>query len=338
MHLTLARLPASLIQETLELEAELGSQSADVADDAFTEFRNSTPNEMVAKHVGDTNRYREPATENVVALFPEHTGFNATVSGSSSYERSLLDARLSLPSRILDLPWERGILQQRSIPSALLHSIFTRPELPSIERYLVSSAKELQLERERTVKHTTFPGAVRRIRDLTPTESIDVTRRKACMMWLHIISISPESSATGRIMCDMVAHLKTDNEMLELVDRILAKKAAGTMYKRASSFMRFVLVCKKNGKTAVPLSENVANEYCESLMHTKGVGSTTISSFIQAVNFMGFTLQFDNFRTISLSGRIKGAADKMALKNKFCFAKRSLHRRRHCLDDEACLQ
>ena len=137
------------------------------------------------------------------------------------------------------------------------------------------------------------------------------------MMWLHIISISPESSATGRIMCDMVAHLKTDNEMLELVDRILAKKAAGTMYKRASSFMRFVLFCKKNGKTAVPLSENVANEYCESLMHTKGVGSTTISSFIQAVNFMGFTLQFDNFRTISLSGRIKGSADKMASKKKF---------------------
>ena len=284
--------------------------------DDLTAFRDFHPNEP-----GVSRNFARPSN---TARLNEKGLSNASVRRSDppsvvtgfGYERSLLDARLSLRSNCLDLPWESGILKPQSLPSMRLNRIFVRPELPSIETYLQASAKDLAIERERTVKRATFPSAVRRLRDLTPTETADTTRRKACQMWLHIISISPESSATGRL-CDMVAHLRTDNDMLELIDRVLTKKAPGTMLKRASSFMKFVLFCRKAGKAAVPLSEPVANDYCEHLMSCKSTAATTISSFIQSVNFMGFTLQFDNFKDISNSGRVKGAADRMALKKRY---------------------
>jgi hypothetical protein len=233
------------------------------------------------------------------------------------YQRALFESSLSLPSHRLRLPWETGILRPQSMPAKALQAILVRPELPDIETYLASTSKQLELAKTKTRRHITFPSAVKRIKDLTMSESRDATRRRACQLWLQAISIDPSASATGRLMCSMVASLRTDAEMIELLDRIMIKKAPGTMLKRAQSFYKFILFCKSRDLIAVPLQEESANLYCEFLANKKGTGATAISSFLQSVNFMGFTLQFDHFKLIASSPRIKGLSDKMLLSKRY---------------------
>jgi hypothetical protein len=113
-------------------------------------------------------------------------------------------------------------------------------------------------------------------------------------------------------MLTLVAKLRTNSDIREFFENILAKKATGTLMKRAGSLIRFLTYCKRRGVSGLPFTEEVCYEYCETAFgDTEAFKPTSTMSFKEAVAFAGYCLQFDNVQEILQSKRLQGLVYRM---------------------------
>jgi hypothetical protein len=242
------------------------------------------------------------------------------------YERSLVSAQLDLSARSLKMPWEQG--NSRALFGAFrypferqMSAALKRPELPSKTVWLQTSPEVQLAERQKFKSAATFPAAVRRLQTISSVEYQDALRRRAISRWYFIISQAPEASATGRVMLQMLSKLRTDKDIHEFLDHVLAKKPPSTLLSRAGPIMKYIAFCKQESLDPFPFEEDKVYAYFEKLFKDPKTAPTKLQSLKQAINFAGFVLQFDGVQEISKSPRIEGMVFKKLLSKRVLFAR-----------------
>ena len=233
-----------------------------------------------------------------------------------AYARALTAAQLNLQVRPPSLPWEsNSVLHKGVLPAfASLERLFVRPNLLSTSIWRDQDIAEAEIREVRSLP--TFPAAVRRIKDLKPSQAEDALRAKALARWALIISVCPEASAAGRTMIRMVGHLQSNEVLNKVVDDLTAKRAPSTVLKRAGSFLKFLSYCQSRGVAALPLNEDSCIDYCQALEVSNSTAATLILSFRQSLAFAGGVLQFDNGVQLASHPRLAGMEHKKLLKKR----------------------
>ena len=239
-------------------------------------------------------------------------GLPSIASDPSEYNRNLFASSLSLKPQSLLLPWDRSpVFASFPSPFDSLHSRFQRPNLCSTEIWRTGTSAEQEAAQVRVLP--TYPAAVKRLRDMKPSESEDAIRSKGLGRWLLIISACPEASGVGRSMVRNISHLQTDASLNKALEDLCARKSPATILKRAGTLLKYIVHCSNQGHHAFPLNEAQCLEYCQMMEGSSDFSATSISSFRQALNFAGAVFQVDNATAIASNGRISGMCHKKLL-------------------------
>ena len=102
-------------------------------------------------------------------------------------------------------------------------------------------------KRERVRKDPLFPRAVKRLKDIDVEDYKDSVRTKAMNRWYFIVAYAPETCEVGRLLVTALGKMKTNSEIREFFENILAKKSTATLMKRSGSILLFISFCKKKG-------------------------------------------------------------------------------------------
>ena len=95
-------------------------------------------------------------------------------------------------------------------------------------------------------------------------------------------------------------------DLLTCVDAVMGVKASSTINSRGMVVKRYQFWCTEHDRTAWPMQETVAFDY---VSHLKTLGAATApASFLQAVNFMIYTIEPEGARSIIASYIIQGVA------------------------------
>ena len=268
------------------------------------------------------NCFVDKATGKILHGADFHTGTNPqairfTVVGpragdDADYSRKLFAASLDLTPAKLSLPWETSmVLGKFQSPFDALNSRFSRPNLSATMLFNAGTFAEHDAKQVKVM--TIYPSAVKRMRDMKPSELEDALRSKALGRWLIFLSICPECSGAGRTMIQMIGRLKTDADLNSLLEDLCARKAPSTLLKRAGSMLKMVMYCRNLGLPALPLDEQTCVDYCKYLEQSPDQAATSIASFRQALNFAASVFHLDSASAIASNGAIAGMCHKKLL-------------------------
>ena len=288
-------------------EADAGISHSDL----LLEHMARTGGGLAFEPVVISNTNPSSSSSSVISVLP------AAAYQDETYNRFLLDSFYVLKPKPWGFPWENSVLDSgRSLPEQMLRGTFHATELPDTQVWMKSSSDEQLVARKTARAAVHFPRAVKRLQDIDAGSYKDAIRARAMNRWYLILGFCPEASATGRLMLSLVGRLKTNDDIRNFLENVLARKSTGTLLKRAGSFLKYMVYCKQRGISSLPLSESACFEYCDTLASSKDTAATTGNSFRQSIAFAGFALQFDNVTEILASKRLDGIVFRMHLKKR----------------------
>ena len=143
---------------------------------------------------------------------------------------------------------------------------------------------------------------------MTLQASEDADKTRAMSRWKLILEDNLHASHTGRLIVKAYENGKNDNYVNGIIQDTVAKKATGTLLKRAGSIMRFVVWHRSSSKEPTwPVTEVMAYDYVKHL-HEQRKGVTAASAFVEALKFCQYVFQIDGCSDVTSSSRIAGAA------------------------------
>ena len=133
-------------------------------------------------------------------------------------------------------------------------------------------------------------------------------RLKGIALWCEIIWSDPQKFGITRHIqiSDAGKNQEAAEDLLTCVDAVMGVKASSTINSRGMVVKRYQFWCTEHDRIAWPMQETVAFDY---VSHLKTRGAATApASFLQAVNFMIYTIEPEGARSIIASYIIQGVA------------------------------
>ena len=139
-------------------------------------------------------------------------------------------------------------------------------------------------------------------------KSEQTLRLKGIALWCEIIWSDPQKFGITRHIqiSDAGENQEAAEDLLTCVDAVMGVKASSTINSRGMVVKRYQFWCTEHDQIAWPIQETVAFDY---VSHLKTLGAATApASFLQAVNFMIYTIEPEGARSIIASYIIQGVA------------------------------
>jgi hypothetical protein len=107
--------------------------------------------------------------------------------------------------------------------------------------------------------------------------------------------------------------LKSDADLVELLNNLFARKSTNTLHKRADALFRFISYCWNTSREPLPISLSAVYAYVNSLKAQK---PSAAQGFREALNFASGLLGLDNADVCAQDPLIQGAAFSQLLKKR----------------------
>lgn len=158
---------------------------------------------------------------------------------------------------------------------------------------------------------------VQSVKDLDYFEGKALQLEKACAQWLQILSVNWEASGVG---LQVAASLQADNTgagATEILKACFGVKSPSTLLKRASAVRSFINWFERNeygrysGDLVLPFQEDAVWYYFLWLKEqrmTNRRGFTSAASFLEALRFCKYVLDFGDIDKVAASRRLQGFA------------------------------
>ena len=151
-------------------------------------------------------------------------------------------------------------------------------------------------------------AAIKNRPNLSFPKSEQTLRLKGIALWCEIIWSDPQKFGITRHIqiSDAGKNQEAAEDLLTCVDAVMGVKASSTINSRGMVVKRYQFWCTEHDRIAWPMQETVAFDY---VSHLKTLGAATApASFLQAVNFMIYTIEPEGARSIISSNIIQGVA------------------------------
>lgn len=238
------------------------------------------------------------------------------------FENEILRATSHVTASALRQPWEvgfAGLVLAKEMPycDGLLSDITIQssgPLPPWPEAVVAGPATKRARLDSQLLEGPSFLHSVRKLKDAPWTMSNDAARSRALNRWKVILEAAPlVFGATRKLLKDAASSL-TATDLQSNLEDLFAKKASGTISKRAGSLLRFLEWFAKSDQTgsAFPVGEQLAYEYVSSLRSGKASASSA-DSFLSALRFGKYVLEMDIGDDVLTSGRLLGASYTLQL-------------------------
>lgn len=242
-----------------------------------------------------------------------------------SVNSEILDAQLraarmrSFPEAIRQ-PWERGTFGQifgmSSRPQFLRNTwLENSVPLPAV----ITASTPLKPEVPKPVKNLwvrpVFSSAVFKIKRAPTPECVgDPLRFRALARLRCIITMDLNSSQVGRQLVDYILDGRAEVLIEQTIEDTFAKKATQTLLKRSSSLLKYIAFCRAHFSAAsLVFKEQWIYAYLNWL-RTNDTSPSAGKSFLEALNFVTFTIGPEILDLGWRSSRVLGAAESMYIK------------------------
>ena len=151
-------------------------------------------------------------------------------------------------------------------------------------------------------------AAIKNRPNLSFPKSEQTLRLKGIALWCEIIWSDPQKFGITRHIqiSEAEKNQEAAEDLLTCVDAVMGVKASSTINSRGMVVKRYQFWCTEHDQIAWPMQETVAFDY---VSHLKTPGAATApASFLQAVNFMIYTIEPEGARSIIASYIIQGVA------------------------------
>ena len=240
------------------------------------------------------------------AEIPHFTRETANLTARSVHDSILRHGQVSTK-----LPWEQGAFA--SIFSSTAMSSFDYQCVQPLLPVIVERVQEHPLK---SLAPRVMAGALKRITLTSWPLQQEAQRHKALLRWRMILEENLDCSALGLQLQQAAANLESDASMAEIVAYSFADKATGTLTKRGTPILKFLLWHRKCfGISGLPFQEVRAYEYMKKL-RAEGCKPTVWSSLLSAFGFAWHVLTTTGADSVCSSLRIKGLAHSHYLTKK----------------------
>ncbi|CAE7255146.1 unnamed protein product [Symbiodinium sp. CCMP2592] len=147
-------------------------------------------------------------------------------------------------------------------------------------------------------------------------KSEQASRLKGISLWCDVIGVAPQHFGITRHvqLSDEDNGGQVATELFTCVDAVMGVKAPSTINSRGMVVKRYLYWCTQNDRLAWPMKEAVSFDYVH---HLKALGAPTApASFLQAVNFMIYTIEPEGATAIISSFLIQGVAKQASSKKR----------------------
>ena len=243
---------------------------------------------------------------------------------NSAWESALVTARAKLSTSKLDYIWQSGFAARVLDPKGPW-TTEAFDGFSNKDRSFASTAvvKEFLLDDVADTKHKEFlskqggdvlwPIIATRIEGISWEDQETHERDLALAKWKRILQLGPQHCKMGRkLVCDLLL-LKTDADLLELLNNLFARKSTNTLHKRADALFRFISYCWNTSREPFPISLGAVYAYVNSLKAEK---PSAAQGFREALNFSFGLLGLDNADVCAQDPLIQGAAFAQLLKKR----------------------
>ena len=199
-------------------------------------------------------------------------------------------------NRFIQFPWERSADNERSS----IWPLMTRGQCLEDEQTEPVPVEPL-------VKKPRLTFAARMVRNMRWEVHDDLLRQHALVKWRVIIEENLLATSFGVDLHEQFEDPRRSSEITMSLQDVFERKATATVAKRASSFMLYLVWCRKNDIQApTNITEEKVYKYVCHLRDIKA-SPTSIRSFLEALRFAEHTVGLHGV-TSAISSRVKGCS------------------------------